>query len=173
MSYRTVTIVCNNFPGADLLSHGIAELELELYNSANGALVQTWRPSDDPDLGNLLVELSAEDALPTLSRSPANLAAAVPQGQNAASQSFEVWNSGGGVLNYTITDDVNWLSVGTPNGNSTGEREREFKSTMQRLVSRQDLQRDDHHHGSRCGWFPTDRCGDLDGESTAFRSFFR
>ena len=94
--YRSVHIRCSDYPGADYLSHGMAEFALELYNAANNSLVQTWTASDDPELGNVLVELSTEDVAPVLSRSPSGLTQTVAQGQNASSQSFTVFNSGGG-----------------------------------------------------------------------------
>ena len=42
-------------------------------------------------------------------------------GQNATSDSFEIWNSGGGILNYTISDDVNWVDCSPTSGSSIGE----------------------------------------------------
>jgi hypothetical protein len=58
-----------------------------------------------------------------ISVNPASLSNSCQQGQNAAGQSFEVWNSGGGTLNYTITDDAAWLSVTPASGTSTGEHD--------------------------------------------------
>ncbi|TAK97414.1 MAG: hypothetical protein EPO07_13230, partial [Verrucomicrobia bacterium] len=60
--YHGVTIACSSY--ASDLGHGTAEFRLDLYNAANDTLVQTWRPANDPDLGNVLVELSSEDFLP-------------------------------------------------------------------------------------------------------------
>jgi hypothetical protein len=54
---------------------------------------------------------------------PTSLEQSSPKGQNAPSQSFEVWNSGGSTLTYDITTNVAWASV-TPNeGTSTGEHD--------------------------------------------------
>ena len=64
--YRFVRITCSDYPGVDLLSHGTAEIRLDLYNAANNTLVQSWTPSDDSDLGNVLVELANEDSVPVL-----------------------------------------------------------------------------------------------------------
>jgi len=57
----------------------------------------------------------------TIERSPATLTQSCTQGSNAASQSFTVRNSGGGTLNYSITDDRFWLSCFPTSGTSTGE----------------------------------------------------
>jgi len=37
-------------------------------------------------------------------------------GENALSEIFSIFNAGGGTLNYTITDDQNWLSCDPANG---------------------------------------------------------
>ena len=60
---------------------------------------------------------------PTISRTPASLSASCTQGANASSQSFQVSNSGGGTLSYTISDDVTWLSCSPSTGASTGEQD--------------------------------------------------
>ncbi len=60
-------------------------------------------------------------ALPTIERSPATLTPSCMQGDNAASQTFTVRNSGSGTLSYSITDNVNWLSCSPTSGTNTGE----------------------------------------------------
>jgi subtilisin-like proprotein convertase family protein len=65
-----------------------------------------------------------EIPLPEISFSPSSLTPSCPQGQNAASQTFEVWNSGTGTLSYSITEDAPWISSISPSsGTSTGERD--------------------------------------------------
>jgi M6 family metalloprotease-like protein len=46
---------------------------------------------------------------------------AVDFGTNAPNQTFAVYNSGGGTVNYTISDNVTWLSVNTASGDATAE----------------------------------------------------
>jgi hypothetical protein len=60
---------------------------------------------------------------PALAVSPTTLSRNCAQGQIAASQSFEVWNSGGGTLSYTISESIAWLSCTPTSGTSTGERD--------------------------------------------------
>jgi len=36
-------------------------------------------------------------------------------------QTFEIWNSGQGTLNYTLSSDANWLTLSPSNGQSAGE----------------------------------------------------
>ncbi len=64
-----------------------------------------------------------DPAAPDLSVSITSLSASSTQGQNAASQTFEVWNSGGGTLTYTISQDAAWLSCTPASGTSTGEHD--------------------------------------------------
>jgi len=56
-----------------------------------------------------------------LSVNPTNLSPRCVRGQNAASQSFAVQNTGVGSMNYTITKDAVWLSVIHTSGTSSGE----------------------------------------------------
>lgn len=43
------------------------------------------------------------------------------QGANPANQSFSVSNTGGGTLDYTVSDNQSWISVTPTSGSSTGE----------------------------------------------------
>jgi hypothetical protein len=54
---------------------------------------------------------------------PTSLVQSCPKGHNAPSQSFEVWNSGGGTLTYAISVNVAWVSVTPEGGASTGEHD--------------------------------------------------
>ena len=67
------------------------------------------------------LRITEQAPTPTISRSPATLSPSCTQGQNASSQTFTVQNSGTGTLNYSITDDVTWLSCSPTSGTSTGE----------------------------------------------------
>lgn len=60
---------------------------------------------------------------PSICRSPSSLSPTCCQGQNASSQSFEVWNCGSGTLNYSISDNASWLSCSPSSGSSTGEHD--------------------------------------------------
>ena len=58
---------------------------------------------------------------PMISVNPASLSPVAPEGGNAASDSFTVTNLGGRTMEYSITDNVDWLSVSPASGTSTGE----------------------------------------------------
>jgi hypothetical protein len=58
---------------------------------------------------------------PTISLSTNSLSPSTDQGSSPSNDSFTVSNTGGGTLDYSITDDVSWLSVSPSSGTSTGE----------------------------------------------------
>jgi hypothetical protein len=59
---------------------------------------------------------------PAIAVSPSSLTfSATAGGPNPATQKIKVWNSGGGTLNYVVTDDAAWMSVTPASGTSTGQ----------------------------------------------------
>ena len=66
------------------------------------------------------VSLTVNAPAPAISRSPASLSATCTQGANATSQSFQVSNSGGGTLSYSIADNATWLSCSPASGSGSG-----------------------------------------------------
>ncbi|MEK6677053.1 MAG: PKD domain-containing protein [Planctomycetota bacterium] len=44
-------------------------------------------------------------------------------GSSTTNQTFAVWNSGSGTLNYTVSDNAAWLSTSPNSGSSTGEQD--------------------------------------------------
>jgi|SRR3989339_1170270 len=59
----------------------------------------------------------------TISVNPARLVNSCPKGHDASLQSFEVWNSSGGAIAYTISLNADWLSVIPASGTSSGEHD--------------------------------------------------
>jgi hypothetical protein len=62
----------------------------------------------------------ATPAEPQIARSPASFNHTITQGTNPANDVFNVWNAGGGTLNYSINDNAGWMSQVPPAGSSTG-----------------------------------------------------
>ncbi len=61
---------------------------------------------------------------PGISFSPLNLSfSAIQGGANPGNQTLGIWNSGGGMLNWTVSDDAAWLNEAPMNGTSTGEHD--------------------------------------------------
>lgn len=71
----------------------------------------------------LVVLYNSISVSPAIGFSPTSLNPTCVQGQNASSQSFEIWNSGGATLSYTISDNAIWLSCNPAAGTSTGEHD--------------------------------------------------
>lgn len=104
----------------------------EIYrNTPNGLMLYALSPGasiHDPGpftLG-LLQDIgwsTVSPSVPSITFSPASLNLSCSLGQNASPQTFQVWNSGGGTLTYSITDNVPWLSVTPTSGTSTGEHD--------------------------------------------------
>lgn len=58
---------------------------------------------------------------PIIGVSPTLLTTSVTQGSDAAETSFLVTNAGADTLDYTISEDIDWLTVSPASGSSTGE----------------------------------------------------
>ncbi len=57
---------------------------------------------------------------PAIATSVSSLTNSCTTGSNASSQTFQIWNSGQGALNFTISDNADWLSSDPTSGSSTG-----------------------------------------------------
>jgi len=81
----------------------------------------------DPNAGNtpqqVEVTLTVRSNIPAIGCQPTSLYSFCDQGQNALPKAFDVFNSGGGTLSYTIGDDVGWLICTPESGTSTRERD--------------------------------------------------
>ena len=61
-------------------------------------------------------------SLPQISFSPGNISFSARQGgASPAEKEFEIWNSGGGTLNWTLNRSASWLGVDSTGGSSTAE----------------------------------------------------
>ncbi len=69
------------------------------------------------------IDISLQTTNPVLSVAPSSLSISAKEGVAPPSQSFQVWNSGAGTLNYQIETNVSWLSVSPTSGSSGGERD--------------------------------------------------
>ena len=62
-------------------------------------------------------------SLPRISFSPGNISFSAFQGVSPADREFEIWNSGGGTLNWTLNCSASWLGVDSTGGSSTAEHD--------------------------------------------------
>ena len=88
-------------------------------NRLGAALTRHWQNGyawyDDVSISEVVA------GPPTIDRSPSSFTRVVVKGQVLTDDSFTVRNSGGGTLNYQITDDAGWLSEVPASGTSDGE----------------------------------------------------
>ena len=80
-----------------------------------------WQAQFDLTSSTLLV--NGGSTQPGISLSPSPLSSSCFEGSDASDQSFDVWNSGGGTLSYSISDNAAWLSCTPTSGTSTGEQD--------------------------------------------------
>ena len=115
-----------NFPADTLWEEFLADF----YTAMGGSWIEAARLAsqeyyDDEhiDLYDFCEHIVNAPATPMISRSPGSLSNSCAVGTDALSQRCEVWNSGGGTLNYTISDAVTWLSCSPTSGASVGEHD--------------------------------------------------
>jgi len=98
--------------------------------TASGSTVSLWLRAGHPTANPSFmvyadqVELQLLDGgepLPMIELSTHQITASALPGSPAAPQSFTVRNSGVDTLNYTVSDDADWLEVNPATGDSTGE----------------------------------------------------
>jgi hypothetical protein len=65
-----------------------------------------------------------ETEAPTIAFSPASLSFGAVAGKaDPANQTLEIWNSGTGILDWSVSDDAAWLTLAPTNGSPTGEHD--------------------------------------------------
>ena len=57
---------------------------------------------------------------PIISFAPLSLTETIASGGGNTVKTFQIWNGGGGTLDYLITESVSWLSINPSTGSSTG-----------------------------------------------------
>ncbi len=58
---------------------------------------------------------------PSLSYSPSSIDFGTHEQGWTGSNTFQIWNSGGGTLTYSFSESLNWITVSPTSGSSTGE----------------------------------------------------
>ncbi len=78
---------------------------------------------NSPQTVNVSLKIS-EEPPPEIDVTPVKLSFSALEGAiaNPNSQEIRIKNSGQGVLNYSLTDDVNWLDISPNNGSSQGQQ---------------------------------------------------
>lgn len=101
---------------ADFGSSGITSIYLKPWQAKIVANEAAWDgPHHSQPYGY------GADTLPYISRTPSTFTfTATAGGGNPANQTLNISNSGAGTLDWALTDNAAWLSLGTPSGENTG-----------------------------------------------------
>jgi len=96
---------------------GLTSIQVTPGQTTTYTLTATNSAGTDTDTATVTV--SAYE--PIIQLSTSTLTNSCNEGENAPQKTFTVSNSGNGTLNYSITDNVTWLSCSPSSGTSTGE----------------------------------------------------
>jgi len=86
----------------------------------HGHAYSNRNPRPEIDLSMTIMEY-ADATPPTMERLPAWFTHQIIRRAALANDVFTIRNTGGGMLNYSISDDANWLSTNPVEGSSMGE----------------------------------------------------
>jgi len=109
-----VTVPCDASPGSHSFNLSPYEIFLSYY-IGNGS--KNW----ENIMGDCELEAGLT-AIAAISHSPANFSS-TQSGSNTENKTLEIWNSGCGMLNWSLGDDAAWLSESPTSGSSTGEHD--------------------------------------------------
>ncbi len=98
---------------------------LKFWSTATGRTITSSMHvhtiSDQDDTMTFTIGTGAITGSPNIGLTSTSLAPESEFGSDAPPQTFAVFNSGAGTLNYTITDNVSWLSVNPASGSAITE----------------------------------------------------
>jgi len=109
-----VTVPCDASPGRHSFNLSPYEIFLSYY-IGNGS--KNW----ENIMGDYELEAGLT-AIAAISHSPANFSS-TQSGSNTENKTLEIWNSGCGMLNWSLGDDAAWLGENPTSGSSTGEHD--------------------------------------------------
>ena len=80
--------------------------------------------TNSPQTVPVSLNISTPSTEPTIAFSPGSLSfGATEGGDNPADQTLEIWNSGTGTLDWSVSEEAAWLSLSPTSGSSTGEHD--------------------------------------------------
>ncbi|MDH4196392.1 MAG: hypothetical protein OEW05_03190 [Candidatus Aminicenantes bacterium] len=104
-------------------SHAVKVALAGLAAGTHAATVTVTSAGASNSPQTVAVTLTMSEKASRIEVSPESLSfAAAAGGEDPAAQDFQVWNSGGGKLGYTISSDSAWLAAAPTGGDSTGEK---------------------------------------------------
>jgi hypothetical protein len=107
--------------GHALVLDGYDVVNLVHLNMGWGGMDDGWYAINYYSSGEAIVDIRPN--IPTISLSTTSLNNISQVGEDAPNQTFEVWNSGGGSLSYSISDNADWMHCEPTDGTSSGEHD--------------------------------------------------
>ncbi len=107
--------------GGDAIGYEAYRFDQPADAYAHGHAYSNRYPRPDIDLSMTIMEYAVSGPPPQIERNPGSFTRSVERGKNLPDDTFTVRNAGGGVMPYTISDNVAWLSVAPDSGTSSGE----------------------------------------------------
>jgi len=117
----------NPTSGSSTGEHDTAVVSVDITGMSAGdysASITITAPgvSNSPQIVPVSLHISL--AAPEISFSPESLTFTAGEGSSTpANEALEIWNSGVGTLNWSLSDDAEWLSQNPTSGSSTGEHD--------------------------------------------------
>jgi len=113
----------------DLSAYQSQKLHNVMTQYNNGQWVAVWQDKRD-DMGDIYAQNIQPDGTlgvvlddPSLTINPSSFDFQYMYENQTASTLFEVWNDGSGLLNYSIVETCEWVTVSPLSGNSSGEHD--------------------------------------------------
>ena len=109
-------------PGANATSYTDSGLSA---NTKYYYRINAGNAAGDSPRSNVASATTDPSTPPSIAASRTSISVSVVEGQNAPAETFEVWNSGSGTLQYAITDNTSRFAVTPTSGSSTGSGDKE------------------------------------------------
>jgi len=117
----------NPTSGSSTGEHDTVAVSVDIAGMSDGdysANITITAPGASNSPQTVPVSLHISSPAPEISFSPENLTfTAVEGGSTPTDKTLEVWNSGIGTLNWSLSDDAAWLGENPTSGSSTGEHD--------------------------------------------------
>jgi hypothetical protein len=110
-----------SYDGVGMDGGGSAQMA---YRDPKTSRVVSYKPSEYTEPRSIanIVGVYFNTEAPAIAQIATNLLPVAVEGEDAPSDSFQVWNSGGMTLDYTLSDDADWLSLSEASGRSVTQR---------------------------------------------------
>jgi agmatine deiminase len=123
----------NNWAGnkdSELIGHIIEDIDSYIDNNGKLTLLvyaergpNSYVPQNPTFHDYISVIVSMVDTAPSLEHSPTSFNFQSMLVNETDQTSFDIWNGGIGIINYTLAESCSWLDVNPSSGNSSGEHD--------------------------------------------------